>query len=316
MSLRNLLYLFAITIIASCNNPSGKEALFTFKKNSAGVELFENGSPVFFYQQAQKKLGGEYVCNNYIHPLYNLYGDTLTEESPADHLYHRGIFWAWHQIYINGQSIGDGWIMEDISQEVAGLTTKVEEGSAILGLKVLWKSPNFDNNNSAFIEEHTTIRVHKSQPGIRLIDFDISLKALTPGVEIGGSDNPKGYGGFCTRIKLPADLKFVSEIGPVTPQKLQIKAGPWMDFSGSIGKEGSITGLSILCHPTTPNYPAPWILRSKTSMQNIVFPGQERVEVPTGEPLVLRYRLVIHNGGASDINIAQLQEEYEKMKPD
>ncbi|VAW19744.1 hypothetical protein MNBD_BACTEROID01-1818 [hydrothermal vent metagenome] len=315
MSLRNSFYLFTIILIASCNNPSGREALFTFQKNDAGVELLEDGNPVFFYQQAQKTLGGEYVCNNYIHPLYNLVGDTLTEESPADHLYHRGIFWAWHQIYINGQSIGDGWIMENISQEVAGLTTKIEGGSAILDVKVLWESPNF-NDNSAFIEEHTTIRVHKRRPDIRLVDFKISLKALAPGVEIGGSDNPKGYGGFCTRIKLPADLKFVSEGGQVTPQKLQIKAGPWMDFSGSIGEKGSITGLSILCHPTTPNYPAPWILRSKTSMQNIVFPGQERVEVPTGEPLVLRYRLVIHNGSADDINISQLQEEYEKMKPD
>ena len=66
--------------------------------------------------------------------------------------------------------------------------------------------------------------------GVRMIDFEISLKALIPGVFMGGSDDEKGYGGFCTRLHLPYDLVFTSDHGPVIPQTLQLIAGPWMDF--------------------------------------------------------------------------------------
>ena len=87
---------FATTIIlalsAAC---SEQDADFAFSKNDQGLELTENGKPVLFYQQAPKTLTGEYICSNYIHPLYNLDGEVLTEEFPPDHQYHRGIFLAW-----------------------------------------------------------------------------------------------------------------------------------------------------------------------------------------------------------------------------
>ena len=75
----------------------------------------------------------------------------------------------------------------------------------------------------------------KLEAGIRKIDFEITLKALVKGLQIGGSADQKGYGGFCVRMRLPDSLVFTSENGPVTPQELQIEAGPWMDFSGKFG---------------------------------------------------------------------------------
>ena len=160
------------------------------------------------------------------------------------------------------------------------------------------------------MEENTKITVYKRQADVRLIDFQIALKALTTGVEIGGSKDPKGYGGFSTRIKLPDDLLFTSMDKQITPQVMQVEAGPWMDFSGSITQEGKISGISILCHPNTPNYPAPWILRAKGSMQNIVFPGQERVKIPNDIPTILKYRLVVHSGSATDVDISELYNQY------
>ncbi len=197
--LRSVLF-FLIVLIASCGPSSDKGSPFSFKESPQGVELFENGKAVFFYQKEPKTLGGEYICNNYIHPLYAPNGDTLTEESPADHPYHRGIFWSWHQHYINGQSIGDGWIMEDIAHEVVEMQAGTGKTTASLDLKVLWKSPNHEHGK-AYIEENTSIVVHQVESGIRKIDFEISLQALVPGVSLGGSDDEKGYGGLCTRIK-------------------------------------------------------------------------------------------------------------------
>ncbi len=288
---------FLIVLTSSCGPSSDNNSPFSFVESDQGLELFENGKAVYFYQKEPKTLGGEYICNNYIHPLYAPNGDILTEESPADHPYHRGIFWSWHQHYINGQSIGDGWVMEDIANEVVEIEAGSDKTTASLDLKVLWRSPNHEQGK-AYIEENTNIVVHLVKSGIRMIDFEITLQALVPGVSLGGSDDEKGYGGLCTRIKLPDDLVFTSTDGRVTPENLQIVAGPWMDFSGSFGAGVDQNGLSILCHPGTPNYPAPWILRQKSSMQNIVYPGREPVEISIDQPVKLRYRLILHTGDA------------------
>ncbi len=307
---RFIFFCWLSTIVFISCQSNEPDSDFSFEKKEQGVELKENGKPVFFYQKMPKSLNGEYICNNYLHPLYNLKGEVLTEEFPADHPYHRGIFWAWHQIYVNGKSVGDGWIMENIEQEVVNVNLSSDKKSAKLEVDVLWKSPVYENGKP-FISEHTTITVHPLQNEIRKIDFAIALKALLPDVEIGGSDDPKGYGGLCTRVKLPDDITFTSDKGIVEPKTEAVFAGPWMDISGTFNENSEINGIAILCHPETPNYPASWILRSKTSMQNIVFPGRERIKVPTGEQLVLYYRLIIHNGNVSSINLDKLQQEYE-----
>ncbi len=98
------------------------------------------------------------------------------------------------------------------------------------------------------------------------------------------------------------------------PQTLQVSAGPWMDFSGTFAASGKQSGMSYLHHPSsTPNYPAPWILRQKTSMQNIVFPGRKRVEVSEWtQPTILSYRLIVHEGATGDHDMARLQAEFEE----
>lgn len=308
---------FLLIIISITSHPQEIKTLFTFEKTNQGIELLENGNTVFFYQRIPKsgdrKPNGKYKFNNYIHPLYSLNGETLTEEFPVDHPYHRGIFWAWHQLYIDGKSVGDGWIMEDIIQEVTDVNTITNENYAQLQLDVLWKSTLFEDSHP-FISEHTTITVHQLQDSVRKIDFAISLKALVPDVEIGGSNDEKGYGGFCARLKLSENLTFTSANGQVTPQTGQINAGSWMDFSAPFERNGEISGVSILCHPETPNYPAPWILRSEPSMQNIVFPGRSRIKLAVNKPVILYYRIIVHNGNIDKININKLQIEYEGTK--
>jgi hypothetical protein len=292
----------------SCDN---SKTPFSFIETDEGLELLDNEIPVFFYQREPKSSSGEYICNNYIHPLYSLTGDTLTEEFPSDHPYHRGIFWTWHQLYRGNNSIGDGWINEGIEQEVISVATVAEKDRARIDLTVLWRSAYLGGDS--FLRENTTITVYKPENEVRKIDFKITLNALIDSLEIGGSADEKGYGGFCARIKLPDNIIFTSENGSVIPQNLQIESGPWMDFSGRFGEGSAVSGMSILCHRDTPDYPQPWILRQKYSMQNIVFPGQNRISIIKDKPVVLKYRLIIHEGGAESIDLQALQAEYSGM---
>jgi len=313
MTSRGYLFLLFLTLGTAFSCREQKQTPFSFAENEQGVELSENGKPVFFYQREKKSLTGRYVCNNYLHPLYSISGDTLTEEFPEDHPYHRGIFWAWHQLYINNKKVGDGWVLDSISQDVTGVRSRTGKSFAWLMVDVDWKSSVWQNGKP-FIHENTVIKVYPLENGLRIMDFQINIRALIPDVSIGGSQDEKGYGGFCARIKLPPDLVFTSENGPVTPRTLQIEAGPWMDFTGTFSANGNRSGLTILCSDATPNFPAPWILRQAASMQNIVFPGRDRIAMKVNQPVILRYRLVVHEGGPETMDPARLQEDYNRKE--
>src|SRR5688572_21483736 len=71
---------------------------FVVTKSVEGFEILQQGKKVLFYQQQPKSLGGKYERAGYVHPLYSLKGEILTEDFPDDHPFHHGIFWAWHQI--------------------------------------------------------------------------------------------------------------------------------------------------------------------------------------------------------------------------
>ena len=283
-------------------------------ETSQGFTFTECKAKVMFYQRQHKALNGKYSRANYIHPLYDLDGNILTEDFPADHLHHRGIFWAWHQVWLGDKRLGDNWAAKDFFWDIYDAKIlAVDSQSNALQVHVHWKSPLWTDANGkqkAFVKETTTIRVYRAQDGIRKIDFQINLLALEDGVRIGGSEDDKGYGGFTTRIRLPDGISFTGSNGPVEPNRLSVEAGPWLDFAGEFDKDGKVSGLAILCHNSSPGYPQRWILRRKASAQNPVYPGRHPILLSREEPLVLRYRLIIHRGYVHHVNLDKLQAEY------
>ncbi len=313
------LFIFSILILFISCGQVKKETNFTFIQNQEGVELLEGEQKVFFYQKAQvpvwenPAISKDALFNHYIHPLYSLSGDTITEAQPKDdiwHLHHRGIFWAWHQIFMGDSSLGDGWIMKNIRYDITNIKTVVHSDMAILDLKVNWVS--FKNNQDlVFIKEHSIIKVYHSDLNKRIIDFEITLNSVIPTISIAGSKGEKGYGGFSTRIKLPDNTIFRSETGEVSPQMNQTSAGAWIDISHKDSLSGENKGLIIMASNNILNTQLQWILRRKNSMQNAVFPGVERYSIKQEKPLILKYRLVIHEREKLSVDtINQWYKEY------
>lgn len=292
---------FLLAPLFSCAENHAISSRFEFTKSDQGILVKEDGRDVLFYQMAPKSLNGEYTRTNYIHPLYGLDGAILTEDFPEDHYHQRGIFWAWHQLYADGRRMGDGWLLEDFDTPV--ISAEADAANSRLNTVVHWTSPKLTDENGKplpYIEERLSLQFYPLQGDVRTLDFDLELTALSDSVYIGGSEDEKGYGGFSTRVKLPDGMLFKGEDGSVTPQNLQIDAGPWIDFTGKLGADSTLTGVTILSHKDNPGYPQKWILRPSKSMQNIVYPGREPVSLPKAEPLTLRYRLLIHRGSLSD----------------
>lgn len=305
-NMKRLAILTGALFLFSCSSHPSSD--FIWIEDNNGIKLHEKEEPVFYYRKTPNKVNDTIFCNNYIHPLYLPGGDLLTEEFPSDHPYHRGIFWAWHQLYEAEKSLGDSWIMSKISFQVTKVISRTDS-LATLDMDVDWVSSVWQNNKP-FLHEHTTIVVFPVRNGLRQMDFVITLQALTKDISLGGSDDEKGYGGFCIRMRIPDNMTFMSDSGSVIPQTLQVIAGPWMDFSGTFDHGGKPGGVTILCHPSNPVYPAPWILRKETSMQNSVFPGREPAELSENKPLVLRYRIILHQGILDIRRLSDLQAVY------
>lgn len=283
---------------------------FTTIRSDQGIEIQENHKEVLFYQVQPKSVDGKYERAGFIHPLYSLNEKSLTEDMPKDHPYHRGIFWAWHQIMRNNKQIADGWVSENISWQPLNVAVYKKKKSVTLHSDILWKSVLDDNTSTPIVRENTKIRVYQSTTRFRIIDFDIQLFALKDSLEIGGSDDEKGYGGFCLRLKLPEDILFVSGDTEVTPLETAVHAGPWMNFTGSFdGNDSPKIGIAVFCDSSNPGHSGEWILRKKGSMQNIVYPGRIPVAL-SKNGLRLRYRLVIHDANIEKKDLENLYQDY------
>lgn len=280
-----------------------------------GVWLQEGDAKVLFYQRRPKSKDGKYTRANYVHPLLDLDGAPLTEDFPADHLHHRGVFWAWHQVTIGAKAVGDPWALKDCGWDIRDVKTESSDSAMSLRTTVHWLSPLWLDANGAqkpFVREQAVIRVHRTEKDRRLVDFEISLTALEPETRIGGAAPTPGYGGFSPRLRLPKDVRFLGPKGEVKPLPGPVDAAPWIDVAGTFTSDRS-SGVAMLIHPSTPGFPQPWILRSRGSMQNPVYPGPVPVLLPMEEPLVLRYRLVIHRGAAGIEQIERWQREYAQV---
>jgi hypothetical protein len=275
-----------------------------------GVTILEGIRPVLTYQRSLTSKAGRWPRSNYVHPLYDLNGEVITEDFPVDHGHHRGIFWAWHQVLVDDRPMGDAWACVDFQWDVQQLHTETADDSATLKTTTLWKSPALlgdDGLPRAIVKEQATIVVHRAAERLRWIDFTIELWALMDNVRIGGSDDDKGYGGFSPRIKLSDSTRFVGSGGPITPQIQAVSAGPWLDIAGAQG------GLLILTQSENPGFPQPWVLRDSRSMQNAAYPGRQPVPLSQTQPLRLRYRLGVYHGKLEASDIDTYQQQYQQV---
>lgn len=268
-----------------------------------GFLFMEGKDSLFFYQKSPKDKDGEYSRCNYIHPLYGADNSRLTEDFPADHLHHRGIFWAWHQILIDNNSVADGWELKNFQQKVTDIEFRLQKGIGYLNTTVDWISPLWKDGSEPYLQEKTNITIYPKAGNYRRLDFEIRLNSLTDDLSIGGSDDEKGYSGFSIRLKLPEDVSFSGENGLVEPTNAAVVAGNSMKIDGSFLNDGKKGGVVMLSNPQNPEPSGSWIIRKKASMQNAAYPGRQTVAIAFDEPLVLKYSLLVYHGDMSEKQI-------------
>jgi hypothetical protein len=283
--------------------PTALSAGLTINSTDEGYWFREGDRPVLCYRaEPQETPDGRYRRAHYVHPLLGMDGEQLTDDFPADHLHHRGIFWGWHQVLVGRQPAGDSWTTEDFEYVIRSATIETQgEEAAVLLLQVDWTSPRIvgpAGTPQPFVTEETRITLHRSEENQQAVDFDIALRATRPDVQIGGAENEKQYSGFSLRLRRPEGVGIRDAAGALQEDAVMRSGLPWAVVDGQFAGGRGPSGIAVLSHPEFPASPQ-WHHLRHQGLQNVVFPGREPLDIPEHEPLRLRYRLLIHRGRMS-----------------
>ncbi len=231
--------------------------------------------------------------SDYIHPIYGLNGEMLTRDWPdGGHPHHRGIFWAWPEVEYGIQR-ADIYALQRVFARPSG-NIKYTSGSvyAEIDAENLWMW----EDKEAIVNEHAIIRVYRSSADTRIIDLTIKLLALKDSVTI-ATRFTNSYGGLNLRMQSPdnQDISYFTDKEGTEPLRA------WSDFNGVFEGCKTISGLMVLQHNENPEYPGEWRDYPGLAWVQPTFPTPNtRYKLSTEEPLVLRYRMIIHNGGKLD----------------
>lgn len=275
---------------------------------------------VFRYNHGPKDLEGKDDPNavvGFIHPIHGLDGEVLTQNSPKDHLHHRGLFWAWPRLKQGEKMLGNWWERRDMRYRLGRIVRR--EAGPVLGTLTAEGFWDYQTKDMArperVVREVTTLRLFggafTASSDYEMFDVDIDLYGLVDGLTMAGTKElGKGYGGFTLRWPAPKGVRVTADDKQFTKDGVLTRAR-WADASGAFPgatKDGR-SGVAILTSPTHPGSPPPWLLRLY-GVLNVSYPGLEFIPLPKDKPLHLSYRVIIHRGDAKPAHIDELYRIY------
>jgi hypothetical protein len=283
------------------------DAPFAFKLNEQAGTLTVRDSDqpvlsVVYKPRLEAGVAEEYRRAGYLHPVFDLQGRPITQDFPADHYHHRGVWLSWPWMQYEGQTM-QLWHPAVLKQRFAGWDQReVEDNRAILAFRNNWQL----DGERVIGHESWRVVVHPENAHHRVIDLQLTVAAHHKPIKLRGKQNArKGYGGLAVRTA--ADLKqgrLLTNAGPLTKDAVQ-KHFQWADLANDR------RGLAVFAHPDNPNSPPPWLLRnSYGGVLNPEWPGLKTVTLKPDQPVTLRYRLFIHDGQPTRQTIADAYQQW------
>jgi hypothetical protein len=241
--------------------------------------------------------------SNYIHPLYGLDGEVLTDDFPADHVHHRGVYWAWPHVKV-GQQQYDLWGLRGIGYRLDRVTgMEIHKESATLSLENSWIA-----GEKRIMREQVRLTLHPAAATSQALDVELTWTPTDKDVTLWGAEG-KSYGGFTFRFG-PRKTTIITTPSGVSKDDLVVTRLPWADLSGDLkGAPDQLSGAAIFVAPDHSDYPPTWMARHY-GMLAVGWPGVSPRTLAGGEAVTCRYRIWIHRGHPSPAEIQKMYDAY------
>ena len=264
----------------------------------------DNGSPLLTYDYGS-------APKPFIHPLHTAAGHPMTVWQPRDHFWHRGL---WFTIkFVNGLNF---WEESDpFGSQVCVRPPSISIGAGgeveILSVSE-WRHPG---EADPPLRERRVVTVHPPNGSAYAIDFET---ILTASIDVKLNRTPYttwgGYGGLALRGHRGwQETRILLADGTVTDRPTG-QAARWAQMAGVLdGGPDLAAGIALLGHPSNPRHPSPWYgSTGYDPFLNAAFLFHEPMPLAAGEPLALRYRVLVHDGERTSEEIEQSYAEYAK----
>ena len=252
----------------------------------------------------------------YFHPLYTADGVPLTAFEPWDHVWHRGLWFAW--VFIDGL---DYW-EEFADGRRCGRTEFVPPEDVRLspsGATVTVRLHYRPRDGAPLVEEQRVITIGLPRAdGSYTIDWRQTFTALKPEVVLDRraitAEIPwGGYVGLSWRAARTLGNFHALDSEGRTDKEIEHQRARWVGMSGvSDGGRNLAGGLAIFDHPDNPRFPTHWRCMADPGFGYFgpAFLLAEPWTLTPARPLTLRYRVWVHRGRTQS---ATLEEEYQRF---
>ena len=310
-STATLSLLLAMTLLAGADKPPAEKSAFRFESiDERSLKLFDGDRPVLVYNHGEisnEKAPKARPRGAYVHPIYGMDSEVLSDDFPADHVNHRGLYWAWPHVKV-GEAEHDSWNVRDLRTRFGKWTAKdTHADRAVLGVENGWFV-----GEKQVVRESVLLEAHRANGDSRAVDVTLTWTALDEPITLRGAQG-KGYGGVSIRFG-PRKTTVMTVPDGRAKEDLVVKKLPWADLSGDLsGKPDVLSGAALFAHPTNRDFPPEWMTR-EYGMLAAGWPGVNPQTIAKNESVTLRYRLWIHRGNPEAADIQKAFETYRSAK--
>ena len=235
-------------------------------------------------------------------------GKSVTTETSEPYPHHHSLFFGCDRV--NG---GNYWQEGNERGQIVSQGPKLIKASGsrvVFTDTCFWQQPG----KNPVIRDLRRITITAPNKDLRFIDFEISLKALTD-VRILKTNHALFSARVVPELSVKSGGTLINAEGKTGEKDTFGVASPWCDYSGERSPPGRITeGIAILQHPDNRWFPSKWFTRdygffSPTPMYWL---KDDRLDLPKGRTLILRYRVVVHTGDATTAGIQKIFTRYKQ----
>jgi len=302
--------LVALTIPALAASAMAGQAKYEWKhEEGKSLTFLVDGKPLWtlHYDKAEGK--------PYFHPVCLPDGTCLTWLRPADHRWHRALWFSWK--HINGLNY---W--EENKQGLSQGRTEVEKltfektggGTTTIRMDIAYHPPDKPN---VLTEQRLITITAPDADGCYRMDWVQAFKAqdkevLLDRTPIAGEPGGKGWGGYAGLSFRSA--KELTGYQVLNSEGLKNMAGHgkpcrWLDLSGVVGPEKKPAGVAMFNHQASERHPIPGyiIMRGHFGYISPALLFEKPLTLPAGKTLTLWSRVLIHPGLGEK---ARLEKEW------
>jgi hypothetical protein len=274
------------------------------------------GKPLFHFRTRAPaptaEVPARFTRAGYLHPVWSPAGVLVTDDSPADHGHHHGIWTAWTVAELEGRRLGFWGPEPGRSRNDLVALGEVWSGEVAGGFSAKLASTDLSVKPARqVLDSSWKVVVHRT-PGRRptyfLFDLDWTDQVvgqqplLLPEYRYGGL----GLRGNREWID-PTRVDFLTSEGKdrLTGENTRAR---WVHLGGRVGKRQA--GIAVLIHPLNLRAPEPVRLNPGIPLLCVAPPKAGPLRIEPGRPYAARYRFVVTDGRANVALLERLWRDF------